>query len=79
MRVNLTSREKKRRLPWTKMASMDSGQTAVPLPSLSNLRCLRWGVRDFEELGAGSSMGVGREDWAETQAGLFKCRSHWRS
>lgn len=30
--------------PWTKIFSMLSGQTSVPLPSLRSLRCLRWGV-----------------------------------
>jgi hypothetical protein len=30
--------------PWTKIFSMLSGHTSVPLPSLRSLRCLRWGV-----------------------------------
>lgn len=45
---------------------MLSGQTSEPLPSLSNLRCLRWGVNVLEWGGRTRSLEEdGEEDIAE--------------
>ena len=44
--------------PVTNIRSTASGQTSPPDPSLSSLRCLRWGVRVVNIVEEGVMMGV---------------------